>query len=106
MMTIYDIAREAGVAASTVSRVVNGKPGVKEETRRRILALLEKYHYSPDAAARGLVKQSTRMVGILIEDAFRGTLPYFLSSLAVLLLLILFPEIWLSIPSALFPGLF
>ena len=68
MMTIYDIAREAGVAASTVSRVVNGKPGVKEETRRRILALLEKYHYSPDAAARGLVKQSTRMVGILIED--------------------------------------
>lgn len=44
--------------------------------------------------------------GIRIEDAFRGTLPYFLSSLAVLLLLILFPEIWLSIPSALFPGLF
>lgn len=44
--------------------------------------------------------------GIRIEDAFRGTLPYFLSSLAVLLLLILFPEIWLSIPSVLFPGLF
>lgn len=67
-MTIYDIAREAGVAASTVSRVVNGKPGVKEETRRRIQSLLEKYDYSPNVAARELVKQSTRMVGILIED--------------------------------------
>lgn len=67
-MTIYDIAREAGVAASTVSRVVNAKPGVKEETRRRIQALLEKHDYSPNAAARGLVKRSTRMVGILIED--------------------------------------
>lgn len=67
-MTIYDIAKEAGVAASTVSRVVNGKPGVKEETRKRIQELLRKYDYSPNAAARGLVKQSTRMVGILVED--------------------------------------
>lgn len=44
--------------------------------------------------------------GITIEDAFKGTLPYFLSSLAVLLLMLLFPNLWLAIPSALFPGLF
>ncbi|MCY1153428.1 MAG: TRAP transporter large permease [Sphaerochaetaceae bacterium] len=44
--------------------------------------------------------------GITIEDAFKGTLPYFLSSLCVLLLLILFPNFWLSIPSAIFPALF
>lgn len=44
--------------------------------------------------------------GITIEDAFKGALPYFLSSLAVLLLLILFPNLWLAIPSTLFPGLF
>ncbi len=67
-MTIYDIAREAGVAASTVSRVINNKPGIKAETRERIQALLRKYNYTPDAAARGLVKQSTRMIGILIVD--------------------------------------
>lgn len=67
-MTIYDIAREAGVAASTVSRVINNKPGIRAETRQRVQDLLEKYHYTPDAAARGLVMQSTRMVGILIED--------------------------------------
>lgn len=65
MMTIYDIAREVGAASSTVSRVVNGKVGVKEETRQRILALLEKYHYSSDAAARGRVKQPKKVVGIL-----------------------------------------
>ena len=44
--------------------------------------------------------------GITIEDAFKGTLPYFLSSLVVLLLLILFPELWLAIPATIFPGLF
>lgn len=67
-VTIYDIAREAGVTASTVSRVVNEKPGVKEETRRKVQELLKKYDYSPNIAARGLVKQSTKMVGILVED--------------------------------------
>ena len=35
-MTIYDIAKKAGVSASTVSRVVNNKPGIKPETRRKI----------------------------------------------------------------------
>lgn len=67
-MTIYDIAKEAGVAASTVSRVINDKPGIKAETRKRIQELLQKYNYTPDAAARGLVMQSTKMVGILIVD--------------------------------------
>ena len=59
-MTIYDIAREAGVAASTVSRVINNKPGIKLETRQRVQELLKKYNYIPDAAARGLVMQSSR----------------------------------------------
>lgn len=44
--------------------------------------------------------------GITIEDAFKGAMPYFLSSLGVLALLILFPNMWLVIPSTLFPGLF
>ena len=52
-MTIYDIARVAGVSASTVSRVVNNKPGIKEETRKQILALLEQYDYSPNETACG-----------------------------------------------------
>ncbi len=44
--------------------------------------------------------------GITIEDAFKGTLPYFLSSMVVLLFMILFPNLWLSIPAAVFPNLF
>ena len=44
--------------------------------------------------------------GITIEDAFKGTLPYFLSSIAVLALLVLFPNMWLAIPATIFPGLF
>ena len=40
-MTIYDIAKEAGVSASTVSRVVNNKPGVHPATKKRIEQLLE-----------------------------------------------------------------
>lgn len=67
-MTIYDIAKEAGVAASTVSRVINDKPGIKAETRKRVKELLEKYNYTPNETARGLVNQSTRFIGILIED--------------------------------------
>ena len=67
-MTIYDIAKEAGVAASTVSRVINNKPGIKAETRQKVQELLKKYNYTPDAAARGLVMQSTKMIGILIVD--------------------------------------
>ncbi len=43
---------------------------------------------------------------ISIEESFKGTLPYFLSSLAVLALLVLFQDIWLAIPTALFPKLF
>lgn len=44
--------------------------------------------------------------GISIEESFKGVLPYFLSSLVVLLLLVLFPNVWLAIPATLFPNLF
>ncbi len=43
--------------------------------------------------------------GITIEESFKGTLPYFLSSLVVLALLVLFSDLWLLIPQTLFPTL-
>lgn len=67
-MTIYDIAREAGVSASTVSRVINDKPGVNKATREKVRALLDRYHYMPNEAARGLVTSSSRLVGVLVAD--------------------------------------
>ncbi|MDD3429010.1 MAG: LacI family DNA-binding transcriptional regulator [Oscillospiraceae bacterium] len=67
-MTIYDIAKEAGVSASTVSRVINGKTGVKKETREKIQHLLQQYNFIPDENARGLVSKSSKLIGILLED--------------------------------------
>lgn len=67
-MTIYDIAELAGVSASTVSRVINEKPGIKESTRRKVKALLKEYNYSPDENARGLVNKNTKLIGIMLAD--------------------------------------
>lgn len=67
-ITIYEVAKIAGVSASTVSRVINGKAGVKKATQKRVLDCLEKYHYSPNEAARGLVNRSSKMIGVLISD--------------------------------------
>lgn len=67
-VTIYDIAKEAGVSGSTVSRIINHKSGYSEKTRKKVETLLEKYGYTPNETARGLVLQSSRMVGILIVD--------------------------------------
>ncbi len=67
-MTIYDIAEEAGVSASTVSRVINNKPGIRLETRKKIQHLLDKYNYSPSETARGLVNQASKIIGVLVAD--------------------------------------
>lgn len=67
-MTIYDIAQEAGVSASTVSRVINKKKGVNKQNRILVEALLKKYNFEPNASARGLVQQSTKIIGILMSD--------------------------------------
>lgn len=67
-MTIYDIAEIAGMSASSVSRVLNNRPGISEKNRKRVQDILKEYNYAPDQAARGLVMQSTRIIGILMED--------------------------------------
>lgn len=66
-MNIYDIAKEAGVSISTVSRVLNnGKSSSK--TREKVQAVLEKYNYKPNEIARGLVKNSMKTVAVMITD--------------------------------------
>jgi len=67
-VTIYDVAKMAGVSASTVSRVVNNKGNVNAKTRDRIMKLLAEHNYIPNEAARGLVKQASHMIGVLITD--------------------------------------
>jgi DNA-binding LacI/PurR family transcriptional regulator len=64
-VTIYDIARAAGVTAATVSRVINGKHGISRPTRERVIAVMKKEGYFPSPAASALRKKSTREIGIL-----------------------------------------
>lgn len=66
-MNIYDIAKEAGVSISTVSRVLNnGK--TSEKIRQQVQLVLDKYNYKPNAMARGLVVKTMKTIGILIVD--------------------------------------
>ncbi|MFE6868726.1 LacI family DNA-binding transcriptional regulator [Kitasatospora sp. NPDC057692] len=61
------IAREAGVAQSTVSRVLNGG-SVAPETRRRVLEVVAKYDFQPSQAARSLVGARSGLIGVVIRD--------------------------------------
>src|SRR5579862_3322243 len=66
MATIYDVAKECGVALSTVSNVLNNGPRpVRPETRKRILEAVRRLDYHPSAVARGLARQRTNTLGIL-----------------------------------------
>lgn len=67
-VTIYDVAREANVSMATVSRVVNGNPNVKPATRKKVLEVIDRLGYRPNAVARGLASKKTTTVGVIIPD--------------------------------------
>ena len=68
MANISQIANEAGVSRSLVSRVLNNKPGVSLENRKKILTLIKKYNYVPNANARSLVTNKTRTIGVVMDS--------------------------------------
>ncbi len=67
-VTIYDIAKEANVSAATVSRVLTNSTNVRSDKKERILTLMEKYNYRPNAMARGLVDTRSKTIGIMVAD--------------------------------------
>lgn len=73
-LNIKDIAKIAGVGVSTVSRVINEHTDVKEETRKRVLEVIEAYNYIPNNSARNLKRLDTNHIGILIKGMFN---PFF-----------------------------
>ncbi|MFQ9705485.1 MAG: catabolite control protein A [Limosilactobacillus pontis] len=73
-VTIYTVAREARVSMATVSRVVNGNPNVKPATRQKVMDVIKRLNYRPNAVARGLASKKTTTVGVVIP---RITDPYF-----------------------------
>jgi LacI family transcriptional regulator len=68
-LTLEEIAKLAGVSRSTVSRVVNDQPNVREEVRERVRKVIHDTGYQPYAAARSLVTRRTRIIGVIIPEA-------------------------------------
>ena len=75
--TIKDIARLAGVSVTTVSRVLNNRPDVNPETRKKVSRIIQENHFKGNDHARGL-KQGSEVIGLVI----RGRSNPFLGSLA------------------------
>lgn len=67
-ITIYDIAKEANVSISTVSRVLTGSAPVGKATLAKVKAVLEKYDFQPNMAARNLTKHPSMMIGVILPD--------------------------------------
>src|SRR3977135_1966072 len=67
-LTSTDIARQAGVSQATVSRVLRGYSNVTSETRERVLEVLERTGYVPNALARAMVTRRTDTIGVVIDD--------------------------------------
>ncbi|WP_319942576.1 LacI family DNA-binding transcriptional regulator [Nocardia aurantia] len=63
-----DVAKLAGVSHQTVSRVLNGSPQVRQETRDRVLRAVEELGYRPNAMARGLVSRRSKVLGVVTFD--------------------------------------
>ena len=76
--TIRDVARKAGVAVSTVSRVLNGRPDVSEETRKRVMDVVEACGYVQNGNARFLKNTTSNFAAIIV----RGRRNVFLSDVA------------------------
>ena len=63
--TIYDVAERAGVSRQTVSRVLNNREDVSNETRKRVKAVMDELSYHPSAIAQSLSRQKTFLFGVV-----------------------------------------
>lgn len=74
MPTVLDVAKRAGVAPITVSRVINNSGYISEATRKRVQAAVKELGYVPNTLARGLRSKQTRTLALVVTDI---TNPYF-----------------------------
>lgn len=74
MTTIVDVAKKAGVSVSTVSYALNGTRPISEETRQRVLRVVEELQYHPNRLARGLASNRTRVIALLYPAISRDYL--------------------------------
>lgn len=67
-ITIYDIAKEAGVSPATVSRVLTNNANVRKEKKDKIQALIDKYNFKPNALAKSLSDTKSKVIGFITAD--------------------------------------
>ncbi|MEG0294120.1 LacI family DNA-binding transcriptional regulator [Enterococcus sp.] len=65
-ITVKDVAKKAGVATSTVSRVINNHPSISEETKRKVRKVMDELGYTPNLAARNLGKKTASAIGVVL----------------------------------------
>ncbi|GFZ31138.1 LacI family transcriptional regulator [Clostridium zeae] len=79
-VTIKDVAREANVSPSTVSRVLAGNPRISDETKEKVMETVKRLNYHPNVIARSLANNVTKILGLILpsgeEDLFRN--PFFI----------------------------
>lgn len=68
-VTLKDVAKEAGVSAMAVSKVLNDKGGISKETTKRILEVVKRLNYRPDNIAKSLRVQETNTIGVVVSDS-------------------------------------
>lgn len=72
MVTIFDVAKKAGVSIKTVSRVLNHATNVRSETRKKVQLAMRELDYHPSFAARELRSGQSRAIGIILSDSSGG----------------------------------
>jgi LacI family transcriptional regulator len=68
VVTLYDVARQAGVSIATVSRVLHGQEPVRESTRDRVRAAIKELGYVPDGAAQSLARSRKDVIGLVCVE--------------------------------------
>ena len=66
MATIKDVAREAGLTVTTVSRVLNNRGYISAATREKVYRIMEELDYQPNEIARSLYRQRSMMIGLIV----------------------------------------
>ncbi len=68
-VTIIDVAREANVSPSTVSRVISDSPRISERTKRKVRQVMDRLNYHPNFQARNLAAKSTKTIGVIMSHS-------------------------------------
>ena len=82
-VTIKEVAKEANVSTSTVSRVISDSPQISEKTKEQVREVINKLKYKPNAIARSLANSKSRMIGVVLPNESQDliTNPFFIQAM-------------------------